>query len=71
MVENIIEDGLNDFFFHHIIKFHECWKHPVNFVGGVAWGFRDVVKTLCHNYGLQLGRIIQRPMDGLSDFYKK
>jgi glucosamine kinase len=71
MVENIIEDGINDFFFHHIIKFNESWKYPIHFVGGVAWGFRDVVSNLCHNYGLQQGRILQRPMDGLAAFYKK
>jgi glucosamine kinase len=69
MVENIIEDGLNDFFFHHIVKFSECWKHPVYFVGGVAFGFKDVIKLLCNNYGLQCGKILQRPMDGLAAFY--
>ncbi len=69
MVENILEDGLNDFFFHHVIRFHECWKYPVHFVGGVAWGFRDVIKTLCTNYGLDCGRILQRPMDGLATYF--
>lgn len=69
MIENIIEDGLNDFFFHHIIHFQECWKYPVHFVGGVAYAFRDVIKTLCENYGLNCGRILKRPMDGLAEFY--
>lgn len=71
MIENIIEDGLNDFFFQHIIRFQECWKYPVHFVGGVAYGFRDVIKTLCDNYGLVLGRILKRPMDGLAQYYNK
>ena len=35
MVENIIEDGLNDFFFQHLNKYNEVWKYPVNFVGSV------------------------------------
>src|SRR5690242_272171 len=26
MIENIIEDGLNEFFYHHICKFSESWK---------------------------------------------
>lgn len=71
MVENILEDGLNDFFFQHIIRFQECWKYPVHFVGGVAYGFRDVIKTLCENYGLECGRILKRPMDGLAEYYGK
>jgi glucosamine kinase len=28
MVENIIEDGLNDFFFQHLCKYAEVWEIP-------------------------------------------
>src|SRR6266496_6228243 len=31
MIENIIEDGLNDFFFQHLCKYNEVWKYPVSF----------------------------------------
>ncbi|MBS1654961.1 MAG: N-acetylglucosamine kinase, partial [Bacteroidetes bacterium] len=50
MVENIIEDGLNDFFFNHLCKYREIWSLPVHFVGGVAYGFKDVVQELCNTY---------------------
>ncbi len=70
MVENIIEDGLNDFFFHHIIKYREAWTLPVHFVGGVAFGFRDVVNELCSNYEITLGRILQNPMEGLIEYHR-
>jgi len=69
MVENIIEDGLNDFFFTHLCKFSEAWKYPICFVGGVAYGFRDVVKELCLSYNFELGRILQKPMKGLIEFH--
>ena len=42
MIENIIEDGLNDFFFNHLVKYKETSALPVSFVGGVAYGFKDV-----------------------------
>jgi N-acetylglucosamine kinase-like BadF-type ATPase len=71
MVENIIEDCLNDFFFNHIIKYRESWILPVHFVGGVAYGFRDVIKELCSNYELTLGRIMQNPMEGLVTYHSK
>jgi N-acetylglucosamine kinase-like BadF-type ATPase len=71
MIENILEDGLNEFFFHHIIKFNECWKYKIHFVGGIAFAFKDVILNLCNNYGLETGNILQRPMDGLLKFYKK
>ena len=69
MVENILEDGLNDFFFYHLIKYPEIWKLPVNFVGSIAFGFKDVLKQLCANYEFDLGKVIKRPMEGLVDFH--
>jgi glucosamine kinase len=70
MVENIIEDGLNDFFFQHLCKYRESWKLPIHFVGGVAYGFRDVVKELCHGYEFELGNILAKPMDGLIKYHQ-
>jgi len=69
MIENIIEDGLNDFFFNHVCKYGESWKLPIHFVGSVAYGFRDVVKELCRSYELELGRILKKPMDGLIAYH--
>ncbi|MFT3903160.1 MAG: N-acetylglucosamine kinase [Niabella sp.] len=69
MIENIIEDGLNDFFFTHLCKFREAWKYPIHFVGGVAFGFRDVLKELCAGYSFELGNVLQKPMQGLVSYH--
>jgi glucosamine kinase len=71
MVENIIEDGLNDFFFQHLCKYPEVWKFPVGFVGSVAWGFRDKLKELCSSYEFELGPILQKPLDGLVRYHRE
>jgi len=70
MIENIIEDGLNDFFFQHLNKYNEVWKYPVNFVGSVADGFKDVIQTLCASYEFELGVILKNPMQGLAEYHK-
>jgi N-acetylglucosamine kinase-like BadF-type ATPase len=69
MIENIIEDGLNDFFFQHLCKYNEVWKHPVSFVGSVADGFKDVLLQLCNSYEFELGTILKNPMQGLIKFH--
>jgi glucosamine kinase len=71
MIENIIEDGLNDFFFHHLCKYAEIWKYPVNFVGSIANGFKDVILDLCNSYEFECGRILKNPMEGLIEFHKE
>ena len=70
MIENIIEDSFNDFFFNHVYKYRESWTMPINFTGGVAYGFRDVLKEMCSSFELQLGKVIKKPMDGLVKFHQ-
>ena len=70
MIENIIEDGLNDFFFIHLCKYREAWTLPVSFAGSVAFGFKDVLQQLCDSYEFELGRIMKNPMQGLVEFHR-
>lgn len=69
MVENIIADGLDDFFSTHLSKFPECRKSPVHFTGGIASAFRDVLHELCNTYGFKTGNILQNPMEGLIKYH--
>lgn len=71
MVENILEDGLNDFFFNHLNKYTESWSLPINFVGGVAFGFKDVLQELCNSYQLELGTVLKAPMEGLVKYHSE
>lgn len=70
MVENIIEDSINDFFFNHIYKYRESWSLPINFVGSVAFGFKDVLADMCREYEIKLGNVIKSPMDGLIKYHR-
>lgn len=70
MIENIIEDGINDFFFTHLHKYRESWLYPISFVGSVAFGFKDIIKDLCNVYELELGKIYKQPMDGLIAYHQ-
>ena len=70
MIENIIEDCLNDFFFTHLCKYKETWRLPVNFAGSVAFGFRDVLEQLCKSYEFELGKILKKPMSGLIEYHR-
>lgn len=71
MIENILEDGLNEFFFTHLYKYSESWTSPLHFTGSIAWHFRDILEELCQLYELQLGKILKNPMDGLSVYHEE
>ncbi|MFN2458245.1 MAG: N-acetylglucosamine kinase [Chitinophagaceae bacterium] len=69
MVENILEDGINEFFFNHLCKYPEVWKLPVSFVGSVAHGFKDILQELCSSYEFELGGVLKNPMQGLVKYH--
>ncbi|HEX7904536.1 MAG TPA: BadF/BadG/BcrA/BcrD ATPase family protein [Chitinophagaceae bacterium] len=70
MIENIIEDGINDFFFTHLCKYRETWTLPVSFAGSIAFGFKDVLEQLCQSYEFELGTVMKNPMQGLVEFHR-
>lgn len=70
MIENIIEDGINDFFSNHVSRYGESRKCPVHFTGSIAFHFKDVVLELCEVYGMQAGTILQSPMEGLVRYHR-
>jgi glucosamine kinase len=71
MVENIIEDCLNDFFHHHIMKYRQSWKSPIYFTGSVSFEFQDVLKTLCEQHEIEFGKVLKSPIENLVRFHKK
>lgn len=70
MVENIIEDSINEFFHHHILKYRESWNYPIHFTGSIANVFKDVIEGFCQHSGLTLGNINQSPLKGLIEYHK-
>lgn len=69
MVENIIEDCLNDFFHHQILKYRQSWKLPLYFTGSISYEFKDVIGSLCAQYELELGKIVKSPIDDLVRYH--
>lgn len=71
MIENIIEDGLSDFFSVHLSHYPESGKAPVNFTGSIAFVFQDILQELCQTFGWQAGKFMAKPMEGLIAYHKK
>ncbi len=68
MIENILEDGLHAFFFHHLLTYKESHLFPIHFTGSIAFGFKDVLQELCNHY-LTLGQVMKTPLKGLIQYH--
>lgn len=70
MVENILEDAFLELFNTNLLKYRESWKHPIHFVGSVAFAFKDVLESIAAHYGLTVGNVAKSPMEGLVRYHK-
>ncbi len=70
MIENILEDGLQDFFFNHIRRFKQADRLPIHFTGSISYVFRDWIQMLCQRNSFKLGNIEPKPMSGLIRYHQ-
>ncbi len=71
LIENIVEDCLNEFFMNNLLHYKQIHKVPLHFSGSVAYYFQDIISQLCQQYEINLGVIIQRPINELVAYHKK
>ncbi len=71
-VPEIHELVLNSFraFFRRNVKQYEAYRQlEVNFIGSIAYYFRDVLAEAAETEGCRIGNIVKSPMEGLIKFH--
>jgi hypothetical protein len=54
-----------------VLCFPNANEVPINFIGSVAYHFREAVQSAADELGLTIGELVQRPADRLVDYHKK
>ena len=68
-VESMVSAALQDFFRYHVNKYSET--DEVNFVGSVAYFFRETLANVALQNGFRVGTVLQKPIDKLAKYYQK
>lgn len=69
--QEIIRNGLREFFELHICCFENYKNHPINFIGSVAYFLADEIKEMAKEFDCTIGQIIQNPIDNLVQYHLK
>ncbi|MGB7842108.1 MAG: BadF/BadG/BcrA/BcrD ATPase family protein [Salinimicrobium sp.] len=67
----LIAEGMQNFIEHRVLCFKEAQNVPIHFVGSIAYFSQDIIKDALQPYRLEVGNIVQRPIDGIIDYYRK
>ncbi|MDE6464696.1 MAG: ATPase [Muribaculaceae bacterium] len=68
-IHDMVLGTFTAFFRRNIMQYTGYDKHPVNFVGSIAYFFRPVLEEAAAACGCRIGTILKSPMDGLLKFH--
>lgn len=67
---DLIENQIQFFIDYYIKQFGNHREVPVHFIGSVAFLLKDIFDRILIKNGLQMGKVYQKPLDGLINYYK-
>jgi glucosamine kinase len=66
--QQIIEDGFLDFIKTNIKTYPDHQEYKFHFVGSIAYHFRGLLTTLCHENDIHIGKVIKQPITDLMEY---
>src|SRR5690606_17772095 len=64
-VAGLLQEGFMEFVERQILKYRDAQKHPVHFIGSMAFNNREILIRVLQEKQLKAGRFLQNPMEGL------
>ena len=68
-MENLVNTSFDEFFKRNISQY-DYKNHTVNFVGSIAYYFKDKLVTAAERNGMKVGRVLKTPIEGLVEYHK-
>ena len=67
--QKFIREEMVDFIENYIMQFENYKEVPVHFIGSIAFYLKDELETILKEYGINIGNVLRRPIDGLIEFH--
>ncbi|MFT5724804.1 MAG: glucosamine kinase [Bacteroidia bacterium] len=68
-IKQMIYTGLSNFAKIHIQSHPEFSAVPVNFVGSIAYYFKEELELVARDHGFKVGKIVKKPIDTLVHYH--
>jgi glucosamine kinase len=66
--QTLLRKGLVEFIETNIKSYAQYHRYKCHFVGSIAFVFADELKSVCKEYGIHVGKVIQQPIHDLMGF---
>ncbi len=69
-IAGLLRSSFDEFLNRNVIHY-DFRKYPVNFVGSIAFFYRDILEEALSANGMRMGKILQNPINGLVEYHKE
>ena len=66
---NLLKSSFEEFLHRNIVHY-DYRKYPVNFVGSIAFYYKDILEKAVNAAGMRMGIVLKGPIDGLVEYHK-
>ena len=70
-IQNLLKKGFDDFIITHVKSYPNYKDYYTHFVGSIAYHFKDSLKQCCLHHQVNVGNILEKPIDELFAWIKK
>ncbi len=70
-IQNILTNSLTDYVLNNITNYQKYKQFKTHFVGSIAYNFKKTLLKVCEQYEVNVGHILEKPIDALFDFIKQ
>jgi glucosamine kinase len=70
-IQKLVEECMESFFTQILCKLPEYKSLQMGCIGSVGYHFRDVVRRIAEKHGVQCGKFLVSPMEGLLNYHSK
>ncbi|MGB0930454.1 MAG: BadF/BadG/BcrA/BcrD ATPase family protein [Chitinophagales bacterium] len=68
-IQQLLQSHFEDFFRKRILIFEEHQKLPLHLIGSIAFYFQEEIRVVAANFGIEIGKVLQNPVEGLVGYH--
>lgn len=68
-LHKLIKQSFTHFFFKNIERYENYQNTTVNFVGSIAFYYKDILQEVAFERNIKVGQLIHKPIEGLKSFH--
>jgi len=68
-IQNLISQEFRNYVEFQLLPYKEAKIAEINFIGSVAYVYRDILEKVITDYGLNFGEVVKRPIENLVEYH--